>query len=395
MRIMFKIKQTKLSNDKLSGFTIIELLVVITIIAILAAISILSYIGLSNRANEAVLQAELANAKKQLAIYNIDHGFYPTSLDAKYCPNKPTSDTNYCLKFNSGSTITYYGNSMAYNLILTKNNVSYGVSADYAPMNITQPSSCPTGYIPVPGSGTYGTKGFCVMKYEAKDDGSGNAVSTAAGFPWVNINQIDSTAKSAAACTGCHLMTEKEWMTLMQNVFSVTSNWSSGVISGGYFYNGNSYNNPSSALAADTNDTNGYAGETNVSGRERRTLTLTNGQVIWDMVGNVWEWTTGQTMGGQPGLSTDTSFTFRGWSDIDTVGNLAQNPSPATAGLMDVTECDSDGIGQIYSYSKDTPLRGFIRGGNWGGGSCSGPSSLYLARTPGRTDSYTGFRVAR
>ena len=38
--------------SKKSGFTIVELLIVVVVIAILAAISIVAYAGIQNRANE-------------------------------------------------------------------------------------------------------------------------------------------------------------------------------------------------------------------------------------------------------------------------------------------------------------------------------------------------------
>ena len=52
-------------------------------------------------------------------------------------------------------------------------------------------STAPSGYIRVPGNSRFGTTDFFVMKYQAKDDGSGNAISAAAGSPWVSISQRD------------------------------------------------------------------------------------------------------------------------------------------------------------------------------------------------------------
>lgn len=121
------------------------------------------------------------------------------------------------------------------------------------------------------------------MKYEAKQVGATNVpISQAAGTPWVNISQTDAIANSpnVAGCTGCHLITEAEWLTIAQNVLSVASNWSGGVVGSGYIYSGHNDGAPNAALAADTNDANGYYGETNIVGNQRRTLTLTNGAVI-------------------------------------------------------------------------------------------------------------------
>lgn len=62
-----------------SGFTIVELLIVIVVIGILAAITIVAYNGVQNRANEAAVKSNLASLVKALEIYktNSPGGTYP------------------------------------------------------------------------------------------------------------------------------------------------------------------------------------------------------------------------------------------------------------------------------------------------------------------------------
>lgn len=62
----------------MSGFTIVELLIVIVVIGILAAITIVSYNGVQQRANIATAQADLANVAKQLELFKVDNGLYPS-----------------------------------------------------------------------------------------------------------------------------------------------------------------------------------------------------------------------------------------------------------------------------------------------------------------------------
>ena len=218
------------------AFTIVELLVVIVVIAILAAISFVAYSGINSRATASTLQTDLAQASKQLKLYQVEHSAFPISFNSSNCPldSAGAVDTKYCLKPSSNTTLAYQASdatnpqSFSLNAKATNkpNGDKYNITDATSPTQLA--TTCPTGFIVVPGSATYGTTDFCVMKYEAKDNGSGVAVSTAAGLPWVSISQNTALIKSQAACTGCHLITEAEWMTLAQNVLGVASNWDNG-----------------------------------------------------------------------------------------------------------------------------------------------------------------------
>ena len=258
-------------------------------------------------------------------------------------------------------------------------------------------TTCPAGFIVVPGSSTYGTSDFCTMKYEAKRVGSTNVpISQAAGTPWVYISQTDAIANSpnVAGCTGCHLISEAEYLTIAQNVLSVDSNWSGGSVGSGYICSGHDDNAPSSALAASSNDSDGYSGTGNTSpSNQRRTLTLTNGEVIWDMAGNVWDWTSGTATGGQPGAS---GFAWRQWNATAGTGSLSPNPHPSYGTPAASGWTSAQGIGMIYSDSADADLRGFRRGGDWGsGGNAAGVLTLSLLSVPGATAAPFGFRVSQ
>lgn len=63
-----------------SGFTIVELLIVVVVIAILAAITIIAYNGIQNRANDTVVRGDLANVAKKIEAYKIDNGTYPVPV---------------------------------------------------------------------------------------------------------------------------------------------------------------------------------------------------------------------------------------------------------------------------------------------------------------------------
>lgn len=67
------------SKQHSSGFTIVELLIVIVIIGILAAITIVAYNGIQDRARISSLQSSLANIGKMAQVYQTADGSFPAS----------------------------------------------------------------------------------------------------------------------------------------------------------------------------------------------------------------------------------------------------------------------------------------------------------------------------
>lgn len=57
-----------------SGFTIVELLIVIVVIAILAAITIVVFSGIRQRANDSQRKSDLSQVAKALRLYKVDKG---------------------------------------------------------------------------------------------------------------------------------------------------------------------------------------------------------------------------------------------------------------------------------------------------------------------------------
>jgi len=66
---------------KRHGFTLVELMVVMTIIALLISVVAPDYIGKMRRAEEAVLQQNLALMRESLDKHYADTGRYPGSLE--------------------------------------------------------------------------------------------------------------------------------------------------------------------------------------------------------------------------------------------------------------------------------------------------------------------------
>ena len=78
---------------KQTGFTIVELLIVIVIIGILAAITIVAYNGIQDRARQSHVTSAAAQAAKKVRLHHAQNGSYPASLSDISIAN--TSDVIY------------------------------------------------------------------------------------------------------------------------------------------------------------------------------------------------------------------------------------------------------------------------------------------------------------
>lgn len=399
---MAKYKKLPFTN---SGFTIVELLVIIAVICILVAITIVSYDGFTEQADIVSLQSDLNSASKQLSEFQARNGVYPTTIDC----TQPDSATNKCVRASTGNTYTYNVNNSTSprTFGLTAKNVtsSYRITQESAPI------PCPQGFIVVPGSTAYGTEDFCVMKYEARQvDVTDVPISTASELPWASVSQIDAIAYSpnVTGCIDCHLVNEAEWLTIAQNVLSVSTNWSGEAVGSGYIYSGHTDSTPFNRLAVGIDDTDGYAGTlddendlikvNNMEGKsQRRTLTLTNGEVIWDFSGNLWE--TGPDtigIGQQPGFIGDVTRGSKDWNDP----LLLLHGFPATSvpsyGTPEASGWNyNQGIGRIMSNYNSDYVSLCIRGAGWDSGTLGGVLMLYLGdETASQRDNDRGFRVS-
>ncbi len=79
-----------------SGFTLVEIMVVVIIIGILATLVIANVVGQSDRARVKVTKAMLTTVASQLDIFKLDHNRYPDALeDLMTPPNYITKTENW------------------------------------------------------------------------------------------------------------------------------------------------------------------------------------------------------------------------------------------------------------------------------------------------------------
>lgn len=94
-------------NSRVSGFTIVELLIVIVVIAVLASITVVAYSGVQQRANNSARISEFNQWRELYEIYKVQNGTYPTMTNGGYCLGTGFPDAK-CRDYlaNNGNTLT-------------------------------------------------------------------------------------------------------------------------------------------------------------------------------------------------------------------------------------------------------------------------------------------------
>lgn len=245
--------------------------------------------------------------------------------------------------------------------------------------------SCPTGYVSVPAIAYYPGPSFCVMKWEAKTGSAGVAATTAAaGTPVVSINRNDARTSCRLIGAGYDLISNAQWQTIARNIADQASNWESGTLYGTQLNRGHSDNDPANSLAADV-DTSPCVGTNQTCDQstwnsQRRTHTLSNGEIIWDFAGNVWEWVSDNNVS-VAGADGYISTMSAGDKRQVRYGNDQFCASPSATPWC--------GMGYGYfNYSAGA----VIRGGTWYDELYAGVFAALLYYAPSSADTFVGFR---
>lgn len=308
---------------------------------------------------------------------------------------------------------------------LVKDSTSTGALVDAGTSNASSSSSssssgggasCPTGFVAIPGSssatvgGTSAPSGWYVAKYEMSPNASASWTQDATYFGW----RYDSASKpdpkvvsksgsypityvtrdeaetacstqlanqAGTALSNGHLLSAELWKKIADDVAAQNVNWSGNSPGSGNMSRGHASATPNNTLQGLASDA--VANPVAANFYDRRTWALSNGAVIHDFAGNVWEWYYDLHASSCSAWAEHTSGTFS--------YNGVSLESVNTA--WDSTK----GIGQICTTSATVPTTATsaaIFGGGWSHASGAGVfTSHWSTYSPSsyRSDS-VGFR---
>ena len=232
---------------------------------------------------------------------------------------------------------------------------------------------CPDeSYVPVDGNPSLGTDSFCVMKTEARRGANDIPVAQYAELPWTSItsNQSKTACLSIPIEHGsCDLISNAQWMTIARDIETNPANWSGGAVGNGTLnYGLNQAEVIDNCWTAITDPTDPYAPSEN-NWINKRTFSLSNGEVIWDFAGNLYEWVDWESGGDtfHPGPNT---CPYVGppqeLYDVDCPALSPDDYMPANPAGIEVYSFEIYGVGSILgSPPYDPGARGYAaRGGD-------------------------------
>jgi len=358
--------------------------------------------------------SDLTTSTPEVVIYT-NNGIYSKKFYVKLASNQ-TSFSSCTL---NGTTVNHGDSYSFYN----SSSVSYGSSCSSEARTCTDGtlngtssynvSSCDVLsldcsalglaggiWATIPGNSSWNTSDFCVMKFESKfvnstgksdsgyntyrwDSATGdmNITSNYSGYPITYISQTQSKTACSSLGSNYHLITNNEWMTIMRNIELNSQNWNSSIIGTGFIYSGHNDNSPGLALQANESDFNNYFGTSNSApSNQRRTFNLSNGQIIWDVSGNVWEWnndTCDNTIWQNTGAGAE-------WN----TANIADIEKTIAGPFGNYTS--TNGVGTYWACNPTN--NAFRKSGAWDSSIHAGIYATYLSDTTSAVNQAAGFR---
>lgn len=205
---------------------------------------------------------------------------------------------------------------------------------------------------------------FEVGQYVCSQGADGKVAVTADGLPWVRINFAE--AKAACKAAGYKMITELQWLAIAHDAAAQACNWTQCEVGSGKLYRGIRKGKVTCAQPGS------YQPE---SEKERRWLTLSNGERICDLNGNVYQWVFDDVQGDENGL-------------------IAKPFAEDSASLLAPYPSMEKGMGWRPNAGANWSGSALVRGGFWDSGSHAGAFRLG-GGWPDYRNGYVGFRCTK
>ena len=205
---------------------------------------------------------------------------------------------------------------------------------------------------------------FQYGQFACSKGADGKAVITEDGTPWVRISFEE--AKAACADIGGQLVTETQELAIRLNAAQQDCNWTKGKVGEGKLFRGLRKGNVSSAQPGTFQSPDA---------KERRWLTLSNGEKVCDLNGNVFSWIYDDVQGNDKGLTNTIK--------ADSI-SLTTAPYPS----------QEKGMGWRPDGERNWSGDALVRGGCWRSNSNAGVFSL-INVSPGNRYDFVGFRCTK
>ncbi|MGA0325586.1 MAG: type II secretion system major pseudopilin GspG [Limisphaerales bacterium] len=116
-------------NKCRSGFTLVEMLLVLVILAALAAVVVPKFAGRSQQAKETAARSQIANIEIALDMFETDNGYYPNGSDGlEELVDQPSDATSWQGPYlKKGVPLDPWGNDYVYNYPGKQNNGGYDI----------------------------------------------------------------------------------------------------------------------------------------------------------------------------------------------------------------------------------------------------------------------------
>jgi len=201
---MLNLKTHTRATGNKTGFTIVELLIVVVVIAILASITIVSYNGIINRAHQSKLISDVASAGMLMSVDQSSSGIYPATR----------AEVNNGKGLNNDADITYTFHSAPTTFCITGISTHPGIKNYYvsnknlSPLEGTCPEDLGAQVATLAGNGTsgyangVGTAAILAGPVGITSDPTGNIYFTDAGGSRIRMVTTTGTVSTLAGAGG-------------------------------------------------------------------------------------------------------------------------------------------------------------------------------------------------